>query len=224
MGSWPAHLSVIGQALSDWWDDWVNLVVINLIWIVCWITVVLGPPATLGLYYVANRLAHGESVGPKGLLEGGRRYFLQSWLWMMLNLVVMAILVVNLTFYATLAASWADWLKAFFVLLGLAWLVIQFYALPYLMEQERKRLRVALSNGLFTALAAPGYTLAVAGFAALVVALSAGLVFPFFLGGPCLVAVLGSLAVRERLETYRVRERDLAHREPEPGEQNSNSN
>jgi uncharacterized membrane protein YesL len=220
---WPAHLRVIAQALSDWWDDWVNLVVINLIWVACWITVVLGPPATLGLYYVANRLAYGESLGPRGLLEGGRRYFLQSGLWMMLNLVVMAILVGNLTFYAALTATWADWLMALFILLGLAWLIIQFYTLAYLMEQERKHLRLALRNALFTAVAAPGYTLVVAGFATLVIALSAGLVFPLFLGGPCLIAMLGNHAVRERLETYRVRERDLASREPETGQPSSNS-
>jgi hypothetical protein len=220
----PSHLRVIAQAISDWWDDWVNMVVMNLVWILCWITVALGPPATLGLYHVTNRLARGESLGPKGLLDGGRRYVLQSWLWMVLNLVVVAIVVVNFLFYAAFDAAWADWLKAFFVLLGLAWLVVQFYALPYLMEQERKHLGIALRNGLFTALAAPGYTLAVAGFAALIVALSVGLVFPLFLGGPCLVAALGNRAVRERLETYRIRQRDLASPEPEPGEPNTNAN
>lgn len=212
----PAHLRVIGHALSAWWDDWVNQVVINLIWVGCWVTVVLGPPATFGLYYVANRLAYGQSLGPRGLLEGARRYFLKSWLWMVLNLVILAILILNLIFYAALAAAWTDWVMAFLVLLGLAWLVIQFYTLPYVMEQEHRHLRLALRNALFTALAAPGYTLMVVGFAILLLVLSVGLIFPLLLGGPCLIAVLGSHAVRERLETYRVRERELESRETEP--------
>ena len=152
-----------------------------------------------------------------------RAVTVSSWLWMMLNLVVMAILVGNLTFYAALTATWADWLMALFILLGLTWLVIQFYTLAYLMEQERKHFPLALRNALFTAVAAPGYTLVVAGFAALVIALSAGLVFPLFLGGPCLIAMLGNHAVRERLETYRVRERDLANRGPETGQPSFNS-
>lgn len=38
------------------------------------------------------------------------------------------------------------------------WLVVRFYALPYLMEQEHKSLRLALRNGFSTLLAAPGYT------------------------------------------------------------------
>ena len=53
----------------------------------------------------------------------------------------------------------------------------------------------------------------VAGLAALVAALSVVVVAPLFLGGPCLIAALGNRAVRERLETYRVQEREAAQRE-----------
>jgi uncharacterized membrane protein YesL len=219
----PPHLRVIAQAASDWWDDLVNLVVINLIWVVCWLTVVLGPPATLGIYHVANRLVRGESLGPQGLLEGAKRYFLQSWLWMLFNLVVAAIVLVNWGFYASFDAGWADLMRAFFLLLGLFWLAIQFYALPYLVEQERKNVGIALRNGLFNALAAPGYTLVVFAFAVLVVGLSVGLVFPLFLGGPCLIAVVGNRAVIERLATYGVREREMASREADTVENDDNS-
>lgn len=204
----PPHLRVISQAVADWWDDLVNMAVINLIWIVCWLTIILGPPATLGIYHVTNRLAHGESLGPRGLLEGGKRYFLQSWLWMLLNLAAVAIILLNFWFYAAFEETWADLLKAFFVLLGIGWLIVQFYALPYLMEQERKNIGIALRNGLFNALAAPGYTLVIFSFAVFVVVLSVGLVFPLFLGGPCLIAAVGNRAVIERLETYHVRERE----------------
>jgi uncharacterized membrane protein YesL len=104
--------------------------------------------------------------------------------------------------------AWANFLQVAFLLLGAAWLIVQFYTLPYLMEQQEQRIGVALRNGLFTALAAPGYTLVVAGAAALVAALSIGTVALLFLGGPCLVAALGNRAIVERLETYRVRERE----------------
>lgn len=210
MEHWPAHLRVISQAATDWWDDLVNLIVINLIWLLCWMTIVLGPPATLGIYYVTNRLAHGEAVGPRGFVEGARRYFFHSWLWMLLNLAFGALAILNFGFYATLDALWAGPLQIFFISLGIIWLVVQFYALPYLMEQERRNVGLALRNGLFNALAAPGYTLVVFSFALFVAVLCAGLVFPLFFGGPCLIACLGSRAVAERLETFGVRERDLA--------------
>jgi membrane protein implicated in regulation of membrane protease activity len=76
------------------------------------------------------------------------------------------------------------------------------------MEQESKHLGIALRNGLFTALAAPGFTLVVVGVGALIVVLSVVLIFPLFLGVPCLVILLGNRAVIERLGTYQVREKE----------------
>lgn len=204
---WPVPLQVVGRSLRNWWDDWVNMVVVNLLLCLAWLTIVLGPPATFGLYYVTDHLARGQSLGPRGLFEGGRCYFLQSWVWFLLNLAVALILAVNYFFYASFTSIWADFLKSAFVLLGLAWLVVQFYALPYFMAQQEKRVGLALRNGLFTALAAPGYSLIVVGAAGLIVGLSISTVALLFLGGPCLTAVLGSTAVLERLETYHVQER-----------------
>lgn len=206
----PVSLQVIGWSLRDWWDDWVNMVVLNLLLALGWLTIVLGPPATFGLYYVTKHLARGKSMGPRTLFEGARRYFWKSWIWMLLNLVVALVVGANYIFYASYDAAWANFLRAAFVLLGLGWLVVQFYAVPYFMEQEEKRIGIALRNGLFTALAVPGYTLVVAGAGALVIGLSAATVALLFLGGPCLVAALGSRAVLERLESFGVRERDSA--------------
>ena len=214
----PVPLQVVAQALSDWWDDWINMALISLVWLLCWVTVVLGPPATFGLYYVTNQLAHGRSLGLRGLLEGGRRYLRQSWLWMLLNLLVAVVVVTNVWFYGQFDADWAAIARPFPLLLGLAWLVVQFYALPYLMEQKTESLRPALRNGLFTLLAAPGYTAVVAGLAALVAVLSVVLVAPLFVGGPCLIAALGNRAVRERLETYRVREQEASRGKRETDE------
>jgi uncharacterized membrane protein YesL len=204
----PVPLQVVGRALRDWWDDWVNLAVINLLLALAWLTILLGPPATFGLYYVTNHLAHGQSLGPPGLIAGGRRYFLASWRWMLLNLAVGVLLSVNIIFYDSLPAVWANYVQAAFIILGLAWLIVQFYALPYAMEQAEPRLGLALRNGLFTALAAPGYTLVIGAVAGLVAILSIGTVALLFLGGPCLLAVLGNRAVIERLETYQVRIRE----------------
>ncbi len=208
MSELPIPVQVIFRALNDWWADWVHMVVINLAWALCWLTLILGPPATLGMYHVTNELARGRSLGLAGLLEGGRRYFWKSWQWALLNLLAAAIAAANVRFYAQFDAAWTEILRALLWFLGLGWLLVQFYALPYLIEQETKSLWVAQRNGLFTALAAPGYTVLIAGVGALVAVLSVGSVAMLFLGGPCLVAVLGNHAVRERLETYRVRERE----------------
>jgi len=208
MAQLPAPFQVILQSLRDWWDEWLNMLVIGVVWFVCLLTVLLGPPAILGLYHVTHALAHGESLGVSGLIAGGRRYFLKGWLWALVNLVAAILLFANLLFYGQIDAVWSRFVQGLFLGLSVLWLVVQFYALPYLMEQEQQQVRLALRNGLLTVLASPGYTLVVVGVAALISLLSLLLVIPLFLGAPGLVALLGSRAVLERIETYGVHERD----------------
>lgn len=202
----PASLQVLARALSDWWDDWVQMSVISIVWTLSWLTVVLGPPATLGLFYVAYRMAYGENPGLGGMLEGARRYLARSYLWALLNLLAAVTVYANLWFYGRLETAWAPLLQALFWILGALWLAVQFYALAYLMEQERKSLPLALRNGLFTLLAAPGYSLVLMGAALLVGAISLALVAPLILGGSGLLALIAAYAVRERIETYGLRE------------------
>lgn len=203
----PPSLQVLARALDDWWSDWVQMTVVSILWTLSWLTVVLGPPVTFGLAYVAHRMAYGESPGLGGLLEGARRYLARSYLWALLNLLAAVVLYANLWFYGRLETSWAPLLQALFWILGALWLAVQFYALAYLMEQERKSLPLALRNGLFTILAAPGYSLVVMGAASLFGAVSLALVAPLVLGGPGLLALIAAHAVRERIETYGLRER-----------------
>lgn len=208
MAQLPTPFQVILQSLRDWWDEWFNMLVVGVVWLLCWLTVFLGPPATLGLYHVTHALANGESLGLSGLIAGGRRYFLKGWLWALVNLAAMILLFVNLMFYGQVDAVWGVFLQGLFLGLSVLWLVVQFYTLPYLMEQDQQQLRLALRNGLLTVLASPGYTLVLVGVAALITVLSLLLVMPLFLGAPGLVALLGTRAVMERIETFGVRERD----------------
>lgn len=198
----PASLRVIWRALGTWWDDWIQLVVVNLVWAALCLTVVLAPPATFGLYAVTHALRQGRSRGVGPLLEGVRRYFWISWAWALLNLAAGTLLWVSYAFYSQIAAVWAGALTGLTITMTVTWMVTQFYTLPFYMEQEQSSLRLALRNGLFMALAAPAYSLVVAGVAAVILVGGTLLVGPLLLGGPCLVAVLGHCAVHERLVAY----------------------
>ena len=204
----PTPLQVTANAVEDWWYDLINLAVVSIVWALCWLTVVLGPPATLGLFYVANRLVHGQSLGVSGLIEGIKRYFLKGWIWALLNLGAFLVLGVSFTFYGQIDAFWARLLQASALTVGLFWLGCQFYFPAYLMEQEEEQVKLALKNGLLTALASPVYTLVVAVLSALLTVIGLGLVFPVAVGIPALSALLVNRALLERLETYGLRERD----------------
>jgi uncharacterized membrane protein YesL len=215
----PVPIRIIVVALIDWWDAWLNVAIINTICGLCWLTVVLGPPATFGMYYAMNELAHGRGTGVRDMIDSARRYFLKSWLWMALNLIIAALVVISVQFYGSIRADWGPILQGVLVILTALWLVVQFYALPYLMEQEEKRLLVAMRNGLFTAFAGPLYTFVVVGFAALVAVISVPLIALLFLGGPAYIAILGNRAVLERIETFGVRQRDAQrHEDAKPDE------
>jgi hypothetical protein len=198
----PASLRVIGRALVTWWDDWIPMVLVNLVWAVMCVTVVLAPPAIFGLYDVTHTLRQGQSRGVGGLLEGTRRYFWVSWGWALLNLAAALVLWVSYVFYSQVEAAWGDALTGITLAMAGLWIVVQFYALPFYLEQEERSLRLALRNSLFMALAAPGYTFVLI-LAAIIVALASVLLIgPLLLGGPCLIAILGHCAVHERLIAY----------------------
>lgn len=204
----PLAVQVLVNALGTWWDDWVNQTVINLVWAVCQVTIVLGPPATFGMAYVANRLVHGEATGLGGWWQGLRRYFVVSWLWGLANLIVAVVLYANLVMYGSFEGFWGPLLQGAALSVVALWVVVQLYAVPFLMEQTEPKLVQAWRNGLFTLLAAPGYSLVLIVAVASILALSFVTLAPLILGGPCLILVIGNQAVIERLEHFRVRERE----------------
>ncbi|MBI5671444.1 MAG: DUF624 domain-containing protein [Chloroflexi bacterium] len=205
MGQLSASVYVIRRALADWWYDWVSLALINVVWALAVLTLVLAPPATLAAFYATNQLAQGRSVSVSDFVSGFRQYFLLSYAWAAVNVMAAVLVWSGIRFYGQFGADWSLLLLLLVVAIGLGWLVVQFYALPYLMEQEQRNVLVALRNGLFTGLASPLYTLVLAIFSGAIIALSLALVALIFLGGPCLIALLANHAVRERLVTFGIR-------------------
>lgn len=211
----PASLRVIGRSVVDWWDSWLDLVLVCIVWLFAQVTVVLGPPATFGVYHVAYHLINGQSLGVRGLIEGGRKYFGKSWLWGALNLAVIIILAINIQFYGNVKAAWGFYLLIFILMLGFLWFCTQFYALPYFMEQDSKRLRYALRNGLFTTMAAPFFTLMLMLVVAIVLIASFTVVLPLFLGLPALIPILGFRGMYDRLVAFGLRKPEKTPKEIE---------
>jgi uncharacterized membrane protein YesL len=205
MGQLSAALHVIRRSLTDWWYDWVNMVLINVIWALGLVTVVLAPPTTIGAFYAVNQLTQGRSIRFSDFVEGFRRYFWLSYVWALLNVAAAVLAWNGFIFYGQIQEAWGVFILTLVMMIALGWFIIQFYALPYLIEQEQKNILVALRNSLLTGLASPLYTLIVVAFAAIIVVVSIAIVAPIFLGGPCLIALLSNHAVRERLVTFGIR-------------------
>jgi len=139
---------VLRAALRDTWDDLFTTAVCNLLWLFFNLVLVTGPPATVALFYYANRLAHGEPTGVGDFLRAVRRYFGVGWRWGLVNGVLLFLLVGDVILTGQLSQSAGARLAQGFFLAGLlAWLLLQLYTLPFLFEQETPSVRLALRNG-----------------------------------------------------------------------------
>lgn len=211
----PASWQVIGRAVVDWWDGWFDLLSVVIVWLIAQFTIVLGPPATFGLYHVVYLMVNGESTGVRGLIEGGRKYFGAAWLWNAINLAVLITLAINIRFYSQFVDDWRYFIQILMVVLMVLWLVGQFYALPFFHEQKEARVLTALKNGLLMALATPFFSFVLMVVSTILVVLCGILVLPIFLGVPALIPVLGVRAVQNRLESFGIRKPDKTPKELE---------
>jgi uncharacterized membrane protein YesL len=214
----PASFRVIGRSVVDWWDGWLDMVLTIIVWFVAQFTIVLGPPATFGMYYVVHQMINGEALGVRGLISGARKYFGKALLWGLFNLLVVITLYVNVYFYGNLKTAWAPVVEVIVLMLGILWYCTQFYALPYFMEQEVKSLYIALKNGFLTTLAAPFFTFVVMLVVVIVLGLSIVFVIPLFLGLPALIPFLGFRSMINRLEAFGLRKPEKTPRELEAEE------
>lgn len=142
-------------------------------------------------------------------------YFGKSWQWGALNLLGWIVLVINFQFYGQVKAIWGIYLQVVIVMMIYLFTATNFYALPYFMAIEQKSLKVALNNGIRTTLAAPFFTIVLLLICLVVGIASIGLILPFFMGLPGVIAVLGFRAMEDRLVKFGLRKREKTPKEIE---------
>jgi hypothetical protein len=211
----PASLRVIGRSAVDWWDGWMDMVLVTIVWVVAQITIILGPPATFGVYYVVHSMQNGQSIGVRGMIEGGKHYFGKAWIWALVNYVVIFVTFFAIWFYANVKAAWGIYAEVIILIIAYLWFCSNFYGLAYFHELEEKNLFVSLKNGLLTTLAAPFFTLILMIVVVVLLVLSFGFMLPLFLGIPCLVPVLGYRGIHDRLVAFGIRKPEKTPREIE---------
>ena len=196
-------------AFRRWWDVAVEMMIINIVGALACLTVVLAPFAIFGMWYTASVMLYGEDYGIGRAFslfwEGIRKYWLNALKWFVVNIIILVVLIVNIIYYGKMDEFWAVILRSFFVVMTIIWGMIQMYTVPYLFEQNDKRLRVAIKNGCFTMLAAPVFSLLICGGIYVLAIVCLGLFVPSFLGGIPLLGFLSSAAVLNRIKKYKLR-------------------
>jgi uncharacterized membrane protein YesL len=218
---------VIWAGVQDFWDELFLLALMNIVTMLLAIPVITFPPALAALWHVANRVADGTAIHWSDYGDGLRRYFLKSWGLALINILILVIILTNIWFYGptnnplSISEKITPWLQGFFIVVGLLWLIYQMYPLAMLLEQTDQRLHIALRNSFILVIANPLFTLVLAVFILVVVAVSTYLVAPWILVTWALIAVVINKAVKHMLKPFR--ERMKAEAEEENGEEEGKS-
>jgi hypothetical protein len=177
------------------------------------VPVILFPPALAGLWNAANRVADDYVPYWRDYLEGFRLYFWKSLALAFMNVLVAAMAVIGVPFYAPdttpldISPSVSTVLTMGVIVFGVMWFVYQMFPLALLIEQTDKRLRLALRNAAILYLRRPGFSALIAVALLIVLVLSVVLQLPLVLITWSLVAVICNKAVKHLLVPERERAR-----------------
>lgn len=195
---------VLNKALRGVWNDLLTTALCNLLWLFFSLLIVTAPPATLALFYVGNRLAHGEPTDVGDFLRGLRRYFGVGWRWGLLHGLLLFFLVGDAILTGQLSQSVVGRLAQGFYLAALGvWLLLQLYVLPFLFEQETPSVRLALRNGAAMLGANLRFSVLLGLLLICVLLVGTLLFFASIAAGGIFLALVGNHAVLNRLEAYR---------------------
>ena len=117
-------------------------------WVLILIPIVLVSPASGGLYYATNQMAHGHDAGAMIYWEGIKSYVWPSYRWGIMNFVVAFLFSFNIWFYDNATFQLAPYIRIIFIVSAVFWAVIQMYTFPLMIEQEEPLVKTALRNSL----------------------------------------------------------------------------
>lgn len=152
-------LNVFGRASRLLWEELFLLGVASYIWMLLGIFIVLLPPLTVGLMYLANQAARGNAISLTMMFYGGRRYLSRSYLWGAINAFAILLVLADLTYYQQIQGDLGIAAVTLAILLALAWGVVQLLTLPLLIELGPKSLKASFRQALLLTISQPAFVI-----------------------------------------------------------------
>ncbi len=152
-------LNVFGRASRLLWEELFLLGVASYIWMMLSLTIVLLPPLTVGLVYMANQIARGNAIRFTLIFSGGWRYLSRSYLWGLINALAILLVLSDLTYYQQIQGDLGTVAVTLAILLALAWAIIQLLTLPLLVELGPKKLGAAFRQALVLTISQPAFVI-----------------------------------------------------------------
>ena len=199
-GSIQSVLQIVRSSLGDAADDLFTTAVVHLLWLFFTALLVTAPPATMALFYVSNRKAHGEVTDVGDFMFALRHYFKIGWRWGLVNIFVILFLWGDIVMTGRLSqSSTIQLIQGFYLTLLYIWLFLQLYTLPILFEQEQPSWRQAWRNAAVMLGKNIGFSVALSVALVIVLVLSTFFFLVIMAAGGLLVSLIANHTVINRL-------------------------
>jgi hypothetical protein len=216
-------LRVARYGLKDLWEEFVWLVVLNLLWSLTmalplvpllvlenlslgWgvgVTLLLALPlpiVTGALCFVTNQVSRGKIAGWGMFVVGLRRYWAKSLTVALINLVILVLIGANLQFYGVvLQGTWTNFALSAWLVVALYWLLTQIFWFPMILELENEKVLLALRNALAMVLITPGFSATLGALMLVLAGLCIVLSIPLVIMMASLLLLIANHATRSRL-------------------------
>ena len=203
--------TVMWRTIKALYEDLLLWVWLSVLWWIGVFLVLPAGPVTAGIHNAANRVANYRRVESAFFYEGARATIGKSWLLLGINLLMIAGVAVNIRFYGSSDASWAQIVSIVWVWIMIIILMAGQYFFPLLWQQDDMSVKMVLRNAFILALRHPLYTFLMFLFQVLLLVVSFVTVLPIFLLTPAAVVLAMNFSLVGLLQ-----ELDLAP-EPPPG-------
>jgi uncharacterized membrane protein YesL len=200
-------LRVLGATLRDLFDEFLLLILGNMIWMVLvgvpiWFSVVLAAagapvpgalvglltilpagPATAGMYVIAQRVSEGRATKPADVWSGIRTYTRSFWVVLGIWITGFMLFSFNIGYYGGMPNIFGSAMLGLWLYCLILWCGLLIYALPLVILQAQPGLRQIARTSAVMAFGHPVFTLATLVCMGLVLGLSIFLVAPIVLFG-----------------------------------------
>lgn len=216
-------LRMVRYSLRDFWDGFVPLVLMNLLWsltaalpvLVLFvlrdidsvlrlaISAFLALPilvVTGALCFVTNQLSRGGTANWGLFGMGVRRYWAKSLAVGFINIAALLLWVSNLQFYtAVLEGTWTNIVLSLWLVAGFYGALVQIFWFPTILELENEKVLLGLRNAILMVIVSPGFSITLGLVLLLIGALCVFLSVPAVLVMTSFLLLVTNHATRSRL-------------------------
>jgi uncharacterized membrane protein YesL len=166
------------------------------------------PLVTFGLFFIVYDIGESKGIGFGKFWGYARRMWKQAYLWGGINLGILIIAWVNLSFYTSMEAQWGTFLQMFIIALILFWIILQLITLSFYPRLERPGFKLALRNAGVAVGRYPVLTFFLIILVVVILAIASFIPAVMLLGAVSIIAVVTNRVVDVVIKKEKLREEE----------------